>query len=51
MEHALRWMNESSAKRKVIGVVVGNEQALGFYARFGFYPRVVNLEQTICPDD
>jgi hypothetical protein len=30
---------------KIIGVAVGNEEALGFYKKYGFYLRVMILKQ------
>jgi diamine N-acetyltransferase len=38
-------MDEHGAERKIIGVAVGNEEAFGFYEKFGFYPRVTILRQ------
>lgn len=45
MEQALRWMENLGAKRKVVMAIVGNEEAHAFYARFGFLPKSVMLEQ------
>ena len=45
MHRALAWLNERGVHTKVIDVAVGNERAYAFYARFGFYPRVVTLKQ------
>jgi len=42
---ALNWMDGHGAVRKVIAVAAGNEEALGFYAKYGFYPRVSILMQ------
>lgn len=49
MEGALRWMDNLGAKRKVIMAIVGNEEVHAFYARFGFLPRSVVLEQAQQP--
>lgn len=45
MEGALRWMDDLGAKRKVVMAIVGNETVHAFYARFGFLPKSVLLEQ------
>ena len=45
MERALAWLDELGAKKKIVSVAVGNEQAYGFYAKFGFLPRRSMLEQ------
>lgn len=45
MEGALRWMEGLGAKRKVLLAIVGNEEVHTFYARFGFLPKSVLLEQ------
>jgi ribosomal protein S18 acetylase RimI-like enzyme len=45
MEKALAWLNCKGAKKKIVSVAVGNEQAYGFYSRFGFLPRRTLLEQ------
>lgn len=42
---ALEWLNSNEVKTKIIGVAEGNENALGFYKRYGFYKRRVILEQ------
>ena len=51
MEGALRWMDDLGAKRKVLSAIVGNEEVHAFYARFGFMPRSVVLEQAQQPGD
>jgi ribosomal protein S18 acetylase RimI-like enzyme len=45
MRRALAWLDEQNVHTKVIDVAVGNERAYAFYARFGFFPRVVTLKQ------
>ena len=45
MNKALSWMDEKGAVEKVVESTVGNEQALGFYKRFGFLPRNTLLKQ------
>jgi len=43
---ALSWMDEQGSYSKVVVVAVGNEEVLGFYARYGFLPRQLLLKQT-----
>jgi ribosomal protein S18 acetylase RimI-like enzyme len=45
MQRALEWMDLEGTKKKTVAVTVGNEQAFGFYGRFGFKPRKTVLEQ------
>ena len=45
MEKAVAWLDEVGAKKKIVSVAVGNEQAYGFYEKFGFLPRRSMLEQ------
>jgi ribosomal protein S18 acetylase RimI-like enzyme len=45
MHRALDWLDACQVHTKVIAVAVGNERAYKFYARYGFYPRVVTLKQ------
>jgi ribosomal protein S18 acetylase RimI-like enzyme len=45
MERALEWMDENHVKKRRILVANGNEEALEFYARYGFYHRATVLEQ------
>ena len=45
MKLGLSWLDSQGAHTKLIAVAVGNERAYSFYARFGFYPRVVMLKQ------
>jgi ribosomal protein S18 acetylase RimI-like enzyme len=44
MRRALGWFDEQQVHTRIIAVAVGNERAYSFYARFGFYPRVVMLK-------
>lgn len=46
METALAWLSGHGCSKIRISVVHGNEQALGFYEKFGFRQRLVILEQT-----
>ncbi len=45
IKKALDWMNEKQAKTKTLIVGVGNEEVLSFYARYGFYPKHITVEQ------
>lgn len=45
MKRALKWMDAQNVARKVVSVAVGNEEAFGFYQRYGFYPRATILMQ------
>lgn len=42
---SLAWQNDNNVKTKIIGVVAGNEKALGFYEKYGFCKRTIILEQ------
>jgi len=41
---ALAWLDENGSIRNRVPVADGNEEALEFYRRFGFYPRMTVLE-------
>lgn len=45
MQKALQWMDDMEVPKKTVAVAAGNEQAFGFYERFGFYPRKTILIQ------
>lgn len=45
MRKVLAWMDQNGAETKVLEVTVGNEQAYGFYGRYGFLPRQTLLKQ------
>ena len=45
MRKALFWLDGKRVTRKRIGVGAGNEEVFGFYSRYGFYPRVIILQQ------
>jgi ribosomal protein S18 acetylase RimI-like enzyme len=42
---ALTWMEEEGAESKIVEVSFGNENAFGFYAKYGFLPRKTVLTQ------
>jgi ribosomal protein S18 acetylase RimI-like enzyme len=46
MKSALLWMQTKQAAKKIVIVGAGNEQAFGFYDRYGFRIRKTMLEQT-----
>jgi ribosomal protein S18 acetylase RimI-like enzyme len=45
VKKALDWMDELGVVKKIVSVASGNENAFGFYEKFGFYPRKTVLEQ------
>lgn len=45
MEHALGWFQEQGICEISIRVAAGNEEALPFYAKFGFLTRTYNLKR------
>ena len=45
MERALEWLNANGAVKIALKVSVGNEEVLGFYARYGFLPRLIELQR------
>jgi ribosomal protein S18 acetylase RimI-like enzyme len=44
MKNALRWMDHEGAMTKIVEVGAGNEQAFGFYEKYGFLPRKTVLK-------
>jgi GNAT superfamily N-acetyltransferase len=47
MKKALAWMDCRAVTKRVIAVVIGNEEAFTFYSRHNFYPRVTILQNDI----
>ena len=45
MKRALEWLDRMEVKTKIIGVAEGNEAAVEFYKRYGFFTRRIILEQ------
>ncbi|MGA2386480.1 MAG: GNAT family N-acetyltransferase [Candidatus Bathyarchaeia archaeon] len=45
LRKALAWLDAEGAETKVVEVGAGNEDAFGFYARYGFLPRKIVLKQ------
>ena len=46
MRRVLAWMDEKGTVAKIVEVATGNEQAFGFYNRYGFFTRKTVLKQT-----
>lgn len=45
MTNALAWMDLNGSVDKTVEASVGNEQVFGFYGRYGFLPRLIQLKQ------
>lgn len=45
MKQALKWFKENKVIRKHISVAYGNNKALDFYRKYGFYPHIIVLEE------
>ncbi len=45
MKNALAWLEQNGAAEKVVEATVGNEVVFGFYGRYGFLPRLIQLKQ------
>ena len=45
VERSVNWLKEQEVTRIFLEVAAGNEQVFEFYARFGFYPAKIVLEQ------
>ncbi|GAA0179575.1 GNAT family N-acetyltransferase [Clostridium sediminicola] len=45
MKRAIEWLNNYGVKKKIIGVAEGNENVLEFYKKYGFFKKVVILEE------
>jgi ribosomal protein S18 acetylase RimI-like enzyme len=45
IRNALSWLDKEEAVAKIVEVGEGNEQSLGFYARYGFLLRKTVLKQ------
>ena len=43
--NSIKWMDAHKVEKKVIVVAAGNEEAFGFYQKYGFYPRAHILQQ------
>jgi ribosomal protein S18 acetylase RimI-like enzyme len=45
MKQALEWMDKKQVKKRTLTIGAGNERVLGFYSRYGFYPKHITVEQ------
>ena len=45
MKNALAWMDQNGSVEKTVEASVGNEQVFGFYGRYEFLPRLIQLKQ------
>lgn len=45
MRRAIQWLDDNDVSERSVEVLVGNERALKFYARFGFAPRTIVMRQ------
>lgn len=44
MQKSLDWLEASHPEKVIVKVAVGNEEAFGFYGKFGLYPRLTELQ-------
>jgi ribosomal protein S18 acetylase RimI-like enzyme len=44
MEKVLDWLKQNNPKKVTVKVSVGNEDVFGFYSKYGFYPRLTELQ-------
>jgi ribosomal protein S18 acetylase RimI-like enzyme len=49
MRRALAWLSNKQLMTKIVSVMSGNNEALAFYRRFGFYPRTISLQESHVP--
>ncbi len=45
MSRTLQWFGQQSVRAISVEVIIGNESALPFYARYGFHPRTLRLRR------
>ncbi len=45
MKRSLDWLERHNVKVRRVAVANGNEEAVDFYLRYGFYPKMIVLEQ------
>lgn len=45
MKRSLEWLERHTVKVRRVAVANGNEEAAEFYQRYGFYPKMIILEQ------
>jgi ribosomal protein S18 acetylase RimI-like enzyme len=44
MEMSLDWIKSNAAQKIIVKVSVGNEEVFGFYSKYGFAPRLTELQ-------
>ncbi len=44
MEASINWIKASNVKKIIVKVSVGNEEVYGFYSKYGFKPRLTELQ-------
>ena len=44
MAASLNWIMSCNAKKTIVKVSVGNEEVFGFYSKYGFAPRLIELQ-------
>lgn len=44
METSLHWIKSSNVKKIIVKVAAGNEEVFGFYSKYGFAPRLTELQ-------
>jgi len=44
MEASLDWIKSCNVKKTILKVSVGNEEVFGFYSKYGFKPRLTELQ-------
>ena len=46
MSKSIEWIKTYDVRKVMVKVVTGNEDAMGFYSRFGFKPRFTDMQLT-----
>jgi ribosomal protein S18 acetylase RimI-like enzyme len=44
MDTSLNWLKQNNSQKTIVKVSAGNEDAFDFYARQGFFPRLIELQ-------
>lgn len=45
MQRSLAWLDQRGARSKVVVTAFGNDAAIGFYRKFGFFAETLSLRQ------
>ncbi len=45
MQRALAWLDQRGVVQKRLAVAAGNEEVMGFYRKYGFWPRDIVMQQ------